>query len=110
MALLWLIAEIMAAIIVGALALLFLHAHYLYREANSSRKLLAPVRRLLPAVLEGVLNKSVVDMEANMLGVVKDFTWGSDGEPALVIVDEDLQSSFLFPFSAERSVGNYVRI
>ncbi len=110
LALLWFIAEILVATIVGALALLFLHAYYLDQEANSSQKLLTPVRRLLPAILEGALNKSVVDTEANVRGVVRDFTWGSDGEPALVIVDEDSQSSFLLPFSAERKVGDLVLI
>jgi hypothetical protein len=109
-ALLWLIAKIMAATIAGALALLFMHAHYLYEEAGASRKLLTPFRRLLPAMLEGVLNKSVVGTDANMLGVVKDFAWDSDGEPALVVVNEDLQSSFLLPFSAERKVGDLIRI
>ena len=110
MALLWLIAEILVATIVGALALLFLHAYYLDHEADSSRKLLTTVRRLMPAILEGTLNKPVADTEGNTFGVVRDLTWGSDGEPALVIADKNLQSSFLLPFSAERTVDNTLLI
>jgi len=106
MALLWLIAEILVATIVGALALLFLHAYYLDHEADSSRELLTTVRRLMPAILEGTLNKPVADTEGNTFGVVRDLSWGSDGAPALVIADKNLQSSFLLPFSAERTVDN----
>ena len=109
-ALLWLIVEIEVATIVGALALLFAHGYYLHREANLRREILAPARQLLPAVLDGTLNKSVVDTDGNRRGVVRDFTWGSDGEPALVILDEDSQSSFLLSFSAERKVGDVVLI
>jgi hypothetical protein len=110
MALLLFIAEILVAIIAGALALLFHHGYYLHEEANSTLRFLTPVRSLLPALLEGVLNKTVYDSEAKMLGVIKDITWNSDGDPALVIANEDLQSSVLLPFSAERKVGEFVRI
>jgi len=108
LALLNLIVIIEITAVIAAVALLFAHGHYLHREEKSNQRLLGPVRELMPAVLEGTLNKSVMDTKANKLGVVRDFTWDSNCEPALVIVDENSQSSFLFPFSAKHTVMDVV--